>query len=78
MSVEYRSGHGRPAFNPSGRLVARRERDYGGKLYRIGDEVPNEDLPHRTLAQLWDQGWIDTLAPEPPAADTKPGKRAGK
>lgn len=64
MSAEYALGYGRPPFLATGRMVVRR----AFESYKIGDEIPPCTWQPRTVAMLWDQGWIDTL-PAAPKSD---------
>lgn len=59
--TDFAAGYGRPAFDPSGKLVCRRAMPHGDRAYRVGEEMPRLDLTTRHIAILWDQGWIDTL-----------------
>lgn len=61
MTFEYASQFNRAPFSATGRLVVRRALRHGDKMYQAGEELPASELPARTVAILWDQGWIDTL-----------------
>lgn len=55
---------GRPPFDISGRVVARRALTLS-KVYRHGDEVPeSEGLSPRQIGMFWEQGLVDTLPRE--------------
>lgn len=61
----------RPVFDPSGVVVARREVTLGA-TYTQGQEIRDHGLTERQLAQFWDLGLIDTLAPTARASQPSP------
>lgn len=72
MSVLGSTSHmRRPAFNPTGRIVVRRELTLS-KVYIAGEslDASSEGLDARMLGKFWEQGLIDTLPAAPTQAPT--------
>jgi hypothetical protein len=54
----------RPTYDPSARVVARRELRLGERTYVAGEELSAEDraeVSDRLLAMWWQQGLVDTV-----------------